>query len=140
MALRERPYRGEPLIDLANYYFVKSRGDIAVVYADAGLWLPIPETDHLGIEPHVYETGLKQAFTIAASYSKDLVEKERGRAVCNWFALSRDVPDGVRGLARHNYHWYAEPASSIMPSIQYKPMVIDAPNGYKPGNISIAGL
>jgi hypothetical protein len=90
-AFRQRPYRAEPLNDLTNYYIAKSRGDIAVAYADAGLWLPVPETNHLGAEPQGYQTGLKQTFTIAASYSKARDEKEWGRAICNWFALSRDV-------------------------------------------------
>jgi GR25 family glycosyltransferase involved in LPS biosynthesis len=137
-AFRRRPHRAEPLHDLAHYYFGKSRGDIAVIYADAGLSLPVPKTDQLGVEPAVYDTGLKEMFTIAASYSKDPEEKERGRAICNWLSLSRDVPDRVRALARLNYHWYSEPASAIMPSIQFHPIAIDALGGFKPGNISIA--
>jgi len=99
-AFRHRPHRAEPLHDLAHYYFGKSRGDLAVIYADAGLSLPIAEIDQLGVEPAVYHTGLKEMFAIAASYSKDPEEKERGRAICNWLALSRDVPDRVRSLAR----------------------------------------
>ncbi len=137
-AFRLRPHRAEPLHDLARYYLGKSRGDIATVYAGAGLSLPFPEGDCLGVERAVYHTGLKEAFTIAASYSKDPQEKERGRAICNWLSLSRDVPDWNRGLARLNYNWYAEPALSIMPSIQFYPISIDAPDGFKSGNISIA--
>jgi GR25 family glycosyltransferase involved in LPS biosynthesis len=137
-AFRQRPHRAEPLHDLARHYLTRSRGDLAVIYAEAGLSLPIPEGDYLGIEPEVYHTGLKEAFTIAASYSTDPTEKERGRVICNWLSLSRDVPDWVRGLARLNYHWYAEPAHSLLPSIQFRAVVIDAPDGFKPGNISIA--
>jgi len=137
-AFRHRPHRAEPLHDLAHYYFGKSRGDLAVIYADAGLSLPIAEIDQLGVEPAVYHTGLKEMFAIAASYSKDPEEKERGRAICNWLALSRDVPDRVRSLARLNYHWYAEPARSMMPSTEFQPISADAPEGFKPGNISIA--
>lgn len=137
-AFRHRPDRAEPLHDLIRYYFAKSRGDIALIYADAGLWLRIPESDCLGVEPDLYSTTLKELFVIAASYSKDTAEKERGRSICNWFSLSRDVPDGVRGLARFNYHWYAEPACSIMPSLQLHPIAVSAPDGFKPGNISIA--
>lgn len=136
-AFRRRPHRGEPLHHLAYYYFGKSRGDIAVIYADAGLWLPTPELDRIGVEPGVYEAGLKEVFTMAASYSKDPEKKERGRAICNWLSLSRDGTDRVRSLARLNYHWYAQPAHSIMPSIQFYPVAIDAPEDFKPGNISI---
>ena len=136
-AFRLRPHRAEPLHDLARYYLGKSRGDIAIVYAGAGLSLPFPEGDRLGVEQAVYITGLKEVFTIAASYSKDPEEKERGRVICNWLSLSRDVPDWNRGLARLNYNWYAEPALSIMPSIQFYPVSMDAPDGFTPGNISI---
>lgn len=137
-AFRLRPLRAEPLHDLARYYLGKSRGDIAIIYADAGLSLPFPEGDCLGVEEVVYHTALKEVFTIAASYSKNPEEKERGRVICNWLSLSKDVPDRVRGLARLNYNWYAEPARSIMPSMQFYPISIDTPDGFKPGNISIA--
>lgn len=136
-AFRLRPLRAEPLHDLARYYLGKSRGDIAIMYADAGLSLPFPEGDRLGVEEVVYHTALKEVFTIAASYSKNPEEKERGRVICNWLSLSKDVPDRVRGLARLNYNWYAEPARSIMPSMQFYPVSIDTPDGFKPGNISI---
>ncbi len=137
-AFQLRPQRAEPLHDLARYYLGKSRGDIAIVYADAGQSLPFPEGDRFGVEQSVYHTDLNEAFTIAASYSKDLQEKERGRAICNWLSLNRDIPDWVRGLARLNYNFYAEPARLLMPSIQFYPISIDAPDGFKPGNISIA--
>lgn len=137
-AFRLRPSRAEPLHDLTRHYLTRSRGDLAAIYADAGLSLPIPQEDHRGVEPAVYQTGLKEAFTIAASYSKDPEEKERGRVICNWLSLTRDVPDFNRGLARLNCHWYAEPARSLLPSIEFHPVAIDAPEGYKPGNISIA--
>ena len=137
-AFRRRPCRAEPLHDLARFYLTRSRGDLAAVYAAAGLPLPIPEGDRLGVESAVYDVGLKEAFTIAASYSKDQEEKERGRAICNWLALGRDVPKGVRDLARLNYHWYTESAHLLMPSIRFHPLIVDAPEGFKPGNISIA--
>jgi tetratricopeptide (TPR) repeat protein len=136
-AFRVQPHRAEALHDLARYYLATARGEIAIVYAGAGMSLPCPEEERVGLEQEVYRTGLKEAFTIAASYSKDPAEKERGRAVCNWLSLTRDAPTGVRGLARHNYNWYAEPARSLMPSIRFQPVSIDAPTGFKPGNISI---
>jgi predicted O-methyltransferase YrrM len=137
-AFRIRPHRAEPLHDLARYYLGKSRGDIAIVYADAGMSLPVPAEDRLGVEPEIYRSGLKEAFTIAASYSRDPAEKERGRAICNWLSLTREAPNAPRGLARHNYNWYAEAASSLMQSIQFHPVSVAAPAGFKPGNISIA--
>ena len=137
-AFRARPHRAEPLHDLARYYLSKSRGDLATGYAEAGLALPLPTTDTLGVDRELYATSLKEAFTIAASYSQDATVKERGRQICNWLSLSRDVADRVRGLARHNLRWYAEPAKSFMPSMEFHALQVAAPEGYKPGNVSVA--
>lgn len=136
-AFRRRPHRGEPLLDLSRYYLGKSRPDIAVAYAEAGLALSFPEGDRLGVELQVYETGLREAFTIAANYSKDDACKERGRAICNWLALSREVPANVRGLARYNLRWYTEPAQALMPSLELRSLSIAALDGFKAGNLSI---
>lgn len=134
-----RPHRGEPLYDLVQFYLRQSRGDLAAIYANAGQSLSMPVTDRLGVEPSIYQTGFKEAFTIAASYSDDPAERERGRLVCNWLALDRNVSIDVRELARRNYHqWYIEPACDLMASIEFVPVVLDAPEGYQPGNISIA--
>jgi FkbM family methyltransferase len=137
-AFRLRPHRAEPLHDLARYYLGKSRGDLALGYAEAGLALAMPEQDTLGIEQHVYATGLKEAFTIAASYSENAEEKERGRRICYWLSLDRDVPDHIRGLARHNSSWYAQPAKALMPSVRCHPLLVSAPEGCQPGNVSVA--
>lgn len=137
-SFRNRPHRAEPLHALARHYLHRSRGDISIDYADAGLWLSVPSKDDFGVEPQVYSTGLKEAFTIAASYSSDSAKKERGRQICNWLSMTRDVADNARGLARYNYRWFAETASTLMPSIVYHPLSVPAPEGYKPGNVSIA--
>src|SRR5205807_1329465 len=50
---------------------------------------------------------------------------------------SREVPAGVRGLARYNLRWYTEPTQSLLPSLEYYPLSIAAPDGFHPGNISI---
>lgn len=137
-AFRFRPHRAEPLHDLARHYLATSRGDLALLYADAGLSLELPQHDSVGLEPDVYRFLMKEAFVIAASYSKNDGDKVRGRAICNWLALDREVPEGTRLLARLNYHhWYVEPATSLLPSIDFHPIDVHAPDGYKPSNTSI---
>src|ERR1700738_1311579 len=99
-AFQQRPHRAEPLHDLARYYLGKSRGDIAIIYADAGMALPLPKQDQLGVEEDVYLFQLKEAFTIAASYFRDSDEKERGRVLCNWLSMNKALPHWTRALAR----------------------------------------
>nr|WP_198030300.1 FkbM family methyltransferase [Mesorhizobium sp. LNHC220B00] len=135
---RARPHRAEPLYTLARHYLRQSRGDIAVGYAEAGLCLGIPESDSAGVEPEIYLTGLKEIFTIAATYSNDTAQKERGRRVCNWLSMDPAIPASVRNLARFNYKWYAERADRYFPSICFHQLFIVAPEGYKPGNVSVA--
>jgi len=136
-AFLDRPHRAEPLLALARHYLNKSRRDVAAQYADAGLALSLPKQDSTGVDPQVYSTGMREAFTIAASYSQDIATKERGRTICNWLSIARDVTDNVRGLARYNYRWYAEPANKLMPSMVFHPMSVPSPVGYKPGNVSV---
>src|SRR6266849_4143527 len=136
-ALHQRPHRAEPLHDLARYYLGKSRGDIAIIYADAGMALPLPEQDRLGVEEDVYRFRLKEAFAIAASYSQDLDEKERGRVICNWLSMNKALPHYTRALARQNSRWYAEPANLLFPSIRFNALSVASAEGFKPGNISL---
>jgi len=136
-AFHQRPHRAEPLHDLARYYLGKSRGDIAIIYADAGMALPLPEQDHLGVEEDVYRFRLKEAFTIAASYFKDSDEKERGRVICNWLSTNKALPPFTRALARQNSRWFAESANLLFPSIQFNALSVAAPEGFKPGDISL---
>jgi hypothetical protein len=103
-----QPHRAKPLHDLAGYCLGKWRGDIAIVYAHAGMALPLSEQDRLGVEEDVYRVRLKEAFTIAASYSKDPDDKERGRVICNWLSMNKALPHWTRVLARQNSRWYAE--------------------------------
>jgi glycosyltransferase involved in cell wall biosynthesis len=138
-AFRTRPHRAEPLHDLARYYLGKSRGDIAIVFADAGMSLPLPG-DRLGVEEDVYRFRLMEAFVIAASYSMNPHEKERGRGICNWLSMDRTLPHWTRVLARQNLRWFTEPASFVLPSIQFNSLSVAAPGGFTPGNISLARL
>ena len=91
----------------------------------------------MGLERNVYESGLKEAFTIAANYSTSSARYERGLRVCNWLALSREGLDSVRALARYNLRWYVEPAQALMKSLELRPLAIDAPSGFKAGSVSV---
>lgn len=83
---------------------------------------------------------MSEAFSIEVRESKDPGLKGRGHAVCNWLALSRCTTPETRGLARHTLHWYAEPATALMASIEFRPLTINTPEGFTAGNISIVRI
>ena len=136
-SFRERPHRAEPLQDLANYYLEPHRAGPAALYAEAAMAIPKPEQDRLFVDPALYDFGLRHTFSVAASWSDDADLRERGRKVCDWLALCRDVPDAIRNPARYNSGWYAVPAQSLLPSLQLQPLSVPAPQGFHAANLGV---
>jgi glycosyltransferase involved in cell wall biosynthesis len=138
-AFNQRPHRAEPLYDLARYYRQRGMNDVSVLFSEPGLAIRQPaEGDKLFIEDFVYNTGLKEEYSIAANYLRDPVRKERGFAACNWLALNRTTPPQSRNLARSNLRFYAKPAHEMMPSFAARSVGFTPPDGYHPINPSIA--
>jgi len=136
-AFRERPHRAEPLKDLVDYYIATQRAEPAAFYAEAALAIAKPEQDVLFVDDALYETGLRHTFAVAASWSTDAAQKERGRRVCDWLALSRDVPPNVHAVARYNTGWYIESAQFLMPSLQIHALSVAAPDSFRASTPSI---
>lgn len=85
-AFNARPWRPEPLYDLARFYRERGMNDASLIFSEPGLLMEVP--DVLFVEGFVYAVGLKEEYAIAAYYSRDAARKERGHAVCDWLALS----------------------------------------------------
>ena len=137
-AFNQRPQRAEPLYDLARHFRERGMNEASVLFAEAGLSISRPKDDILFIEDFVYQTGLEEEFSIAANYSRDAAQKERGRLACNWLALDRSVPQRARDLARSNLEFYAESARELMSSFEGAVMTFPAPEGYTLTNPSVA--
>jgi hypothetical protein len=137
-AFNQRPTRAEPLYDLARFYRIHGMNDASVLFSEPGLAMQRPDQDVLFLEDFVYTAGLREEFSIAANYSRDPQRKDRGHAACDWLALSRDVPEAQRNLARANLYFYAEPAAAIMASLVARQVKFTPPCGYRPSNPSVA--
>ncbi|MCC8966296.1 glycosyltransferase family 2 protein [Bradyrhizobium sp. Pear76] len=136
-AFRMLPHRAEPLHELANFYLASGQAELAASYAEAALCLPFPKSDTIAVDEDLYKTGPRHAFSVAANWSRDPERKERGRKICDWLALSRDTPYNVRKTARYNSGWYAPSIQSLLPSVRFHQLSIQAPNGFVCANIGI---
>jgi glycosyltransferase involved in cell wall biosynthesis len=136
-AFNQRPWRAEPLYDLAKHYRLKEQYEISAVFAEAGLSVNGPGDDVLFIEDNVYQYALLEEYSIAANYSFDTNRKARGFYACDSLALSRNVSQNTRSLARRNLYFYLSPAIKLMPSFETKQVDFNPPANYRACNPSI---
>jgi glycosyltransferase involved in cell wall biosynthesis len=137
-AFNERPQRAEPLYDLARFYRKRGMNAVSALYCEAGLALPRPTGDLLFLEDFVYETGLREEYSIAAYYTPDRERKERGFAVCDWLALSRTAPAESNEQAWSNLFFYLRPLGVLTPSFAARRIDFTPPDDYLPMNPSVA--
>jgi glycosyltransferase involved in cell wall biosynthesis len=136
-AFSRRPWRVEPVYDLAKYYRVKGQFETSAIFAEAGLSLDGPGGDILFIEDYAYKHGLLEEYSIAANYASDPERKDRGFQACDRFALSREVGEGQRNLARNNLYFYLRPAKDLMPSFEALRVSFTPPENYHACNPSV---
>lgn len=136
-AYNYRPSRAESLYDLAKHYREKGMNFAALAIAEEGMKIKRPG-DMLFVNDYVYNTGLKEEFSIAAFYDKN--RRRRGYSVCDSLALDGAGTDWSREQARQNLFHYIEPLSAFVPSFKAQKIDFTPPADYTPMNPSIAGI
>ena len=99
-AYNQRPTRGEPLCDLAQFYRERGMHETSLLFSRPGLSLGLPE-DMLFVDHFVHSVKLREEFAISAFYSHDPANRALGHDVCDWLALdptrSKSVPRSGAG-------------------------------------------
>lgn len=143
IAYNMRPSRAETLYELANYFRndreiggVKypAKQNVAALFAEVGMTIP-RTTDLLFVDDHVYESGLKEEFTITGFYN----EQKRSKA----FKVASDLslmpgpyPSG-REVARSNLYWYLPKLADVCPSFVSKRIPFEPPENWIALNPSV---
>ncbi len=131
-----RPSRAEPLYDLAHHFRNQPGQQLtSLMFSEAGMAIPHSK-DALFVNDFVYQTGLKEEFSICAFYSP--AKRARGYVVTNELILDKKTPEGTRDLARRNMFFYLKSLGEMAPSFRPYKMEFVAPDGYVAMNPSIA--
>lgn len=129
-----RPSRAETLYDLAKHYREKGMNSASLVFSEAGMLIP-PSSDILFVNNFVYETGLREEFSICAFYEE--TKRARGAAVIDHLGLDLKVPAHTRYQARSNSFFYLEPLAKHVGHIAHHRIPFTPPDGYTATNPSI---
>jgi glycosyltransferase involved in cell wall biosynthesis len=128
-AYQARPYRAEPLYELARFFREHGENAISLLYSIPGMALPLPTQELLFVNEWIYKHGLREEFAICAYY--DPKQRKKGADVCD------DLVLGGSQQARGNQYWYLEPLVNLVPSFQPKRLDVSWGDDYVPMNPSI---
>jgi glycosyltransferase involved in cell wall biosynthesis len=137
-AFDRRPHRAEPLYDLARFYRLRNLNEMAMTFGQVAAKLPWPKDDSLFIEDFVYAVGIREEISISGFYCKSTEHQEAGRRACYDLAVDRRAPESSRSLARHNQTFYAQAATSLLPSLDTWPLTFETPAAGNLTNPSVA--
>ena len=110
-AFGERPWRAEPLYDLARHYREDGNNAVALLFCIEAMRLTFPVDDALFVESWVYDWGIREEFSIAAYYAIDRQQRLKGHEVCAGLTTDHTVPQHVRDLAAKNLQFYNSPGN-----------------------------
>jgi glycosyltransferase involved in cell wall biosynthesis len=132
-AFNMRPWRAEPLFELARFYrFKDGMQRAALMILEECMKIPYPAKDQLFVNDYIYHVGIKQEYAICAFY--DPMRRVQGFNICNRLSLDAGAPEGVRDEARANLLYYLTPLQAFAPSFKSTELMLDMPKGYVRAN------
>jgi glycosyltransferase involved in cell wall biosynthesis len=105
-AWQRRPWRAEPLHDLAQHYRLHEQDQLAGMLVERALTIPFPDNDVLFIHRDVYAWGLLLEASIARARLGDL----RGAAEANEKLGLLPLPPHVKACVHRNHAWCQQAA------------------------------
>jgi len=119
-----RPWRAEPLADIARRASDAGKHHVAIGVAEIGKKIPFPATESLYCSRDVYQWAFRYVEMISSFYIGDM---ERGAAACEYLHLTPGTPHSQ--LAINNGIFYARPIPG-----ERKPLPFVPPAGYAPAS------
>ena len=132
-----RPTRAEPLADLARYYRERGQNETAMLWVEAGRRIPYPDGDLLFVDAGVYRHGLLNEASIAGYYCRSAERRRAAHEAALELQLRRDVPPGVRDVARRNGMFYAPRADALFGPVAAVPLALPMDEPYTAMNPSV---
>ncbi|OHY73483.1 glycosyltransferase [Priestia aryabhattai] len=100
-----RPIRAEPLYHLAKMHRIKSKNNIALMYALQGKEIPFPQEDILFVDYHVYDYLFDYEISICAYYTDN--KQDLGRdAIKRLQSKLKELPLHIAETVENNSKFY----------------------------------
>lgn len=137
-AYSSRPWRAEPLAQLARHYRETGQSDACLAICEIGSTIPWPSSDRLFVEDRAHTTAFAEETSISGYYSALPGRRAKGRQVCFALAVDRRAPEGIRRTARGNSLFYAPDAQTLLGGCSRKEIEIGVEPPFHAMNPSVA--
>lgn len=137
-AYSSRPWRAEPLAQLARHYRETGQPDACLAICEIGSRIPWPSSDRLFVEDRAHTTAFAEETAISGYYSALPERRARGREACLALTVDRSAPEAVRQTARRNAVFYARDAETLLGGCSRREIGIGIAPPYHPMNPSVA--
>lgn len=138
-AHRARPWRAEPMHELARFHRERGDSQRAAEYAFEAKKIAYPSDDLLFVDSFAHRDGARNELSISGFYSRDPAIRAEARRCCLELAHDRETPAWCRGSARSNWVHYARRLEELLDGgFESAPIDLACPEPYAPTNPSIA--